>query len=66
LNIYSAVTIYFYLDADPPAGQVSEPLKNQIKPGNIPRTNGQNPTPAHLARGFAPGKNTGSEACKKN
>jgi hypothetical protein len=66
LNIYSAVTIYFYLDADPLAGQVSEPPKNQIKLGNSPRTNGQNPTSASLVRGFAPGKNTASAAGKKN
>jgi hypothetical protein len=66
LNIYSAVTIYFYLDADRPAGQVSEPLKNEIKPGNTPRTNGQNPPRATLARGFAAGAGIGLEACMKN
>ncbi|WP_424489476.1 hypothetical protein [Pseudomonas sp.] len=66
LNIYSAVTIYFYLGAIPPAGQVSDRLKNEIKAGNAPRTDGQNPTRAHLSRGFATGKNTDLEACMKN
>ncbi|MGY2686627.1 hypothetical protein [Pseudomonas tolaasii] len=65
MNIYSAVTIYFYLDAEPEAGQVRDALKNEIKVENTPWTDGQNPAPAYLSRGFALRENTDLEACMK-
>jgi hypothetical protein len=34
LNIYSAMTIYFYLDAERSAGQVSQPQKNEKYPSD--------------------------------
>jgi hypothetical protein len=59
MNIYSAMTIYFYLDADPPAGQGSERLKNEIKVANTPRTDGEKPSRTRLSRWFQGGKNAG-------
>jgi hypothetical protein len=66
LNIYSAVTIYFYLDADPPAGQVSDSLENEISRAKAARTDGRNPTQGYLSRGFEAYKSCGLEAHMKN